>query len=98
MFRTLLAAAITLAAAGAASAQSRISIADLDLSTPAGAAELDARIARASDIQCRDARIPGSSRSDRAGCAADYRAEFLRALPAQARASYESARRSRVEA
>lgn len=99
MFRTLLAAAvITLAAAGAASAQSRVSIADLDLSTAAGAATLDARIERAAQALCRDARIPGSNRSDRVGCQAEVREDILRQLPAQARATYENARRSRIEA
>ncbi len=54
-FSLLAAAAITLAA-GAASAEERISFADLDLSRPAHAAIFDARIDRAADALCRDAR------------------------------------------
>lgn len=95
-FSLLAAAAITLAA-GTASADERISIVDLDLSRPAHAAIFDARIDRAADALCRDARRPGSRLSDRDFCEARVRAEVMRQLPAAAREEYAEARRNRIE-
>ena len=99
MFRTfpLLAAAAVTLAAGSASADERISLADLDLSRPAHAAIFDARVERAADALCRDAKRPGSRLSDRAFCEAAVRAEVLRQLPADARQDYAEARRARIE-
>ena len=95
-FSLFAAAAVTLTA-GAASADERISLADLDLSRPAHAAIFDARVEQAAEALCRDARRPGSRLSDRAFCEAQVRAEVMRQLPAAAREDYAEARRTRVE-
>ena len=99
MLRTILAAAvITLAAAGAASAQeARVAWGDLDLATGRGASAFDARVDQASRQLCRDALRPGSRISDRSYCQAAARAEALRQLPAAAQTDYASAR-ARIEA
>lgn len=98
MLRTFLfAAAATALTAGAASAQERISLADLDLSRPAHTAIFEARIERAADALCRDARRPGSRLSDRDFCEARVRAEVMRQLPAAARDDYAAARATRIE-
>lgn len=94
-----LAAALALAAAGAASAQeARIHWADLDLSTAAGAGAFDARVDAAARQLCRDARRPGSRLSDRAYCRAAFRGEAVRQLPGAARVEYALARRPLFEA
>lgn len=88
-----LAAVLSLAAAGAAVAQeARIAWRDLDLSTAAGAAAFDARVAAASDRLCRDARRPGSRLEDGAYCRAAVRAEAVAALPGAARIDYARGR------
>lgn len=98
MLRTFLfAAAASLLAAGAASADERISYADLDLSRPNHAAIFDARVDRAADALCRNARRPGSRLSDRAFCEVQVRAEVMRQLPAAAREEYAGARRIRLD-
>ncbi len=98
MLRTFLfAAAVTTLTAGAASADERISYADLDLSRPAHAAIFDARVDRAADALCRNARRPGSRLSDRAFCEVQVRDEVLRQLPAAVREDYAEARRARIE-
>ena len=102
MLRTLFAATaaaacLTAAGAAAASADERISLADLDLSRPSHAAIFDARIDRAADALCRDARRPGSRLSDRAFCEVRVRAEVMRQLPGAAREDYAEARRTRLD-
>lgn len=100
MLRTLFAATAAtacLTAAGAASADERISLADLDLSRPSHVAIFDARIDRAADALCRDARRPGSRLSDRAFCEVRVRAEVMRQLPGPAREDYAEARRTRLD-
>lgn len=100
MLRTLFAATAAVAcliAAGAASADERISFADLDLSRPTHAAIFDARVERAADALCRDAKRPGSRLSDRAFCEVQVRAEVMRQLPVAAREEYAEARRIRIE-
>lgn len=99
MLRTfsLLAATVVTLAAGPAAAAERISLADLDLSRPAHAAIFDARIDRAADALCRDARRTGSRLSDRAFCEGQVRAEVMRQLPVAAREDYAAARRTRIE-
>lgn len=97
MLRTFLFAAATALTAGAASADERISYADLDLSRPTHAAIFDARVDRAADALCRDARRPGSRLSDRAFCKTQVRAEVMRQLPMTAREEYAEARRARIE-
>lgn len=82
------AAALSLAAPAMAADPLRISLADLDLGTARGAAELDARIDAAADALCRDVRRPGSRLSDRAYCEAGVRAEVMAALPRRAHADY----------
>ncbi|MBU1325678.1 MAG: UrcA family protein [Alphaproteobacteria bacterium] len=81
-------AALLTAAPALAADPLRISLADLDLGTARGAAELDARIDAAAAALCRDARRPGSLLSDRAYCEAGVRAEVMDALPRRARADY----------
>ena len=99
MLRTfsLLAAAAAALAAGSASADERIHLADLDLSRPSHAAIFDARVERASEALCRDAKRPGTRLSDRDFCEAAVRAEVMRQLPAPARQDYAEARRLRIE-
>ncbi len=101
--KTLLACALTAAlaiGAGAASAQSsaanaRVSFGDLDLSTPAGVATLDARIAAGARALCRTAQT-GSRISGGAQCTAAFRAEVLAQMPSEARAQYAAASRRAV--
>jgi UrcA family protein len=93
--KLILASALAVAAvAGAASAETRILYGDLNLSTAAGVAAFDARIANAAQSMCKDATRPVSRLSDSAHCAAAVRAEAVSQLPAQARAQYAANRRS----
>jgi len=86
-------AAMTSLGAGAASAQTaRIPFGDLNLSTAAGAAAFDARIADAAQSMCRNATRPASRLNDSAHCAAAVRAEAVSQLPAEARAGYAANR------
>ena len=95
MLRTTALAAAALLVVGAASAQdARIAYADLDLSTAAGVADLDARIQAAAERLCADARATGSLLSDRAYCEKAVREAALESLPRNARADYVSAPRS----
>ncbi len=94
-----LAAVLTLAAAGAASAQeARIRWNDLDLSTAAGADAFDARLDAAARRMCRDARRPGSRIGDQAFCLSAFRSEAIRQLPGAARVGYARSRRPLIEA
>ena len=94
-----LAAVVTLAAAGAASAQeTRIRWDDLDLSTAAGAAAFDARLDAAARRMCRDARRPGSRIGDHAFCLSAFRNEAIRQLPGTAQVEYALSRLPVVEA
>jgi len=88
-----LAAILSLAAAGSASAQeARIRWDDLDLSSVAGANTFDARVAAAARKLCRQARAPGSRISDRAYCRAAVQAEAVRLLPGRAQVDYALSR------
>ena len=94
-----LAAVLTLAAAGAVSAQeTRIRWDDLDLSTAAGAAAFDARLDAAARRMCRDARRPGSRIGDHAFCLSAFRNEAIRQLPGTAQVEYALSRLPVVEA
>lgn len=95
MTRTLatLLAACSLAAAGAASAQTaRISYGDLDLATTAGARAFDARVDTAARNFCRAAHRPISRINDRTGCERAIRAEARQSLPQQAQVRYAASR------
>lgn len=100
----LAATALSAVAAGSASAQSyngpaaRILFGDLDLSTAAGAATLDARIDAAAKTMCRGAKRPGSRINDRAYCAAAVRAEALTQLPKADQRDYALARLPLIDA
>lgn len=88
-----LAAVLTLAAAGSASAQeARIAWGDLDLSSAAGANTFDARVEAAARTLCRGARKPGSRISDRAFCRAAVQAEAVRLLPGRVQVEYALSR------
>ncbi|QDH72139.1 heavy metal-associated domain-containing protein [Brevundimonas sp. M20] len=88
-----LTAALSLLAAGSASAQeARIQWADLNLASSAGAAALDQRIEVAARDLCRTARRPGSRLSDRDFCEAAVRREALRQLPGAAQVDYAASR------
>jgi len=77
-----------LAIAGSASAgEARIAWRDLDLSSAAGAAALDARIDAAARRMCRGGRI-----GDRAACHAAIRDEAVSLLPGAARVDYARGR------
>ena len=94
-----LAAVLTLAAAGAASAQeARVVWTDLDLSTAAGADALDTRLDAAARKMCRDARRPGSRIGDRAFCLSAFRSEAIRQLPGAAQVDYAMSRLPLVDA
>ncbi len=93
-----LAAVLTLAAAGAASAQeARVRWGDLDLSTAAGADAFDARLDAAARRMCRDARRPGSRIGDQAFCLSAFRDEAIRQLPGTAQVEYALSRLPLVE-
>jgi UrcA family protein len=100
----LAATALSALAAGSASAQSydgpaaRIPFGDLDLSTTAGAAALDARIDAAARTMCRRVIRPVSRLNDRANCAAAVRAEAMAQLPNANRRDYAMARLPRIDA
>ncbi|WP_420477836.1 UrcA family protein [Brevundimonas sp. FT23028] len=88
-----LTAVLVLAGAGAASAQeARISWADLNLSTAAGAAAFDQRVEAAARELCRHARRPGSRLGDRGFCQAAVRREAIRQLPGAAQVDYAASR------
>jgi UrcA family protein len=84
-----LAAVLTLAAAGSASAgEVRIAWGDLDLSTPAGADAFDARIRAAARKMCRNVPMIGG----RAACQAAVRDEAVTLLPGAAQVDYALSR------
>lgn len=84
-----LAAILTLATAGAASAQeARVRYGDLDLSSPAGAAAFDRRARDEGRRVCR-AEAPGLVDL---GCLRRVRAGAVDGLPEQQRTDYASAR------
>jgi len=86
-------AAVLGSAAPALASDARIIVSGLDLSRPAHAAILEARIEAAARDLCRDARRPGSRLPDRDFCRAQVRAEALRQLPGDSRAEYVQGRR-----
>ncbi|WP_291833455.1 UrcA family protein [Brevundimonas sp.] len=93
MTKTLLTlAAFTLLAAAPAAAQDsiRVSPNGLDLSTPAGAAAFDARVAAAA----RDACVTSSRRTPSAVCIRQIQREAIRQLPQARQDDYARARRS----
>lgn len=87
-FAAATAVAVTLVAAGAASAQDvRVAYGDLDLASPAGAQQFDRRVNRAVRIACQ-----GGSLRETAQCAATLRAEIQSLLPSVRREEYTRAR------
>jgi UrcA family protein len=89
MFRIIaLSTAAVLLAAGSASASDRVvRYGDLDLSTPTGATQFDARIMRAAVTTC--AAYTGLRRRD---CQSAFQKEAIRQLPSAARVDYARAR------
>lgn len=88
-----LAAILSLAAAGSATAQeARIAWGDLDMSSAVGADAFDARIEAAARKLCRNARAPGRLISDRAYCRARVQAEAVRLLPGRVQVEYALSR------
>lgn len=84
-----LAAVLTLAAAGSASAgEIRIAWGDLDLATPAGAEAFDARVRAAARKLCRNVPMIGG----RAACQAAVRDEAVTRLPGAAQVDYALSR------
>lgn len=93
MTRTLISlAAFTLLTAGSAAAQDsiRVSPEGLDLSTRAGAAAFDARVAAAA----RDACTTASRRTPSAVCVRQIQREAVRQLPQSRQDDYARARRA----
>jgi UrcA family protein len=90
MTRTLLSitAAALLYAAPAAAQDVRVPVGDLDLSTGAGAAAFDARVASAARDACTVA-----SRLVNAACVAQVQREAVRQLPQSRQDDYARARR-----
>lgn len=83
-FAAATAIAVTLATAGAASAQDvRVAYGDLDLSTASGAQQFDRRVNRAVRTACQ-----GGSLRETAQCAAALRAEIQSLLPSVRREEY----------
>ena len=88
-----LTAALTLCAAGTASAEdARIRWGDLDLSSAAGADAFDSRVSAAAARMCRGVKRPGSRINDRAFCRAAVRAEAVRLLPGAVQVDYSLSR------
>ena len=89
-----LVAALTISlAAGAASAQdARVRWGDLDLSSAAGAAAFDARVAAAATRMCRGVKRPASRINDRAFCRTAFRDEAVRQLPGAVQVDYALSR------
>ena len=89
-----LVAALTVSlAAGAASAQdARVRWGDLDLSSAAGAAAFDARVAAAASRMCRGVKRPASRINDRAFCRTAFRDEAVRQLPGAVQVDYALSR------
>ena len=84
-----LVAVLTLATAGAASAQeARVAWGDLDLSTAAGADAFDARVRAAARKMCRGVPMIGG----RAACHAAVRDEAVGLLPGAAQVDYALSR------
>lgn len=95
----LAATALSVAAAGSASAQTaHVPFGDLDLSSTAGAATFDARVDIAAKTMCRRAVRPGSRINDSAFCTAAFRAEALAQLPKLNQREDAMARQPRIEA
>lgn len=89
----VLAAVLTLAAGGAASAQdARIVWGDLNLASASGADAFDARIDRAARKMCRGAVRPGSRIPDRTWCMEAVRREAVSGLPGVAQVDYALSR------
>lgn len=88
--RALGAAAIGLAFAASAHAQDvKLSYADLDLSTPAGAATFSQRLDVAAKAWCTGG--PVYSDSSKSRCMKDARTMFLGSIPAAKKTAYEAA-------
>ena len=95
MTRTIatLLAACSLAAAGAAAAQTvSIPIGDLDLASPADVQVFRGRVNDAARTLCRPAAGAIVALADRAGCERAVRQETMRNLPSPARARYALSR------
>lgn len=84
-------AAVLLSAGTASASDYRISIGDLDLSTPQGAAAFDLRVRRAGLALC----VAGSS-LDQAHCRRGVRIEAQGLLPVATREDYARARADRI--
>ena len=94
-----LVAAASLAAAGAASAQTaRIPYGDLDLATTAGAQTFEARVDAAARGFCRNAHRINSHLPDRSTCERAVREEAMSQLPEYAQTRYAMSRLPRVDA
>jgi UrcA family protein len=94
MIRTVATAAVAavILSAGAASASEyRISIRDIDFSTPQGAAAFDRRVVGVANTAC----VSGTP-LDQARCRHNFRIEALNRLPAVHREDYARARSSRI--
>lgn len=89
-----LVAALTVSlVAGTASAQdARVRWGDLDLSSAAGAAAFDARVAAAASRMCRGVKRPASRINDRAFCRTAFRDEAVRQLPGAVQVDYALSR------
>ncbi len=89
-----LVAALTVSlVAGTASAQdARVQWGDLDLSSAAGAAAFDARVAAAASRMCRGVKRPASRINDRAFCRTAFRDEAVRQLPGAVQVDYALSR------
>lgn len=79
--------AVAVLSAGAAAADSRIVYGDLDLASPAGAAQFDRRVDRTARSVCS-----GRAALSEARCIRRFRAEATARLPRDHRADYARAR------
>jgi UrcA family protein len=74
----------------------RVTWNDLDLTTTAGAQELDRRIDRTARRACRGARTTGSNISDMGFCRAAFRTEVMNGMSQRARQDYAVSRAPEV--
>lgn len=91
LFASAALAAALLAVPALAQESARLTYTDLDLSTAAGAAELDARIETAARTVCRDNRLTGTRLVD-PQCLEDARAAYRERLPQEAQRAYAQGR------
>ncbi len=97
MTKTIIASLFAFASlAGAASAQQAVNIGDLDLSTQAGVAQFENRIALAAGRECAGEAGGRPGLTGSVACERQFRQDAMRALPQAAREQVIAARSENV--